>query len=31
VKNFPDKEFFIEKTLQKEEAGYIGWKFEEFL
>ena len=31
VKNFAGKEIFIEKTLQKEEAGYIGPKFGQFL
>lgn len=31
VKNNPGKQFFIEKTLQKEETGFIGPKFAQYL
>ena len=31
VKNNPGKQFFIEKTLQKEEAGFVGTKLGKYL
>ncbi len=31
VKIFPNKDFYIEKTLLKEEAGYIGPNLQKIL